>query len=125
MSFTSLGRCLTLETLPSILLGSPRETRTYLLQQVLSPGFGSARTDILIRYAKFFQNLRRSTSKEVAMLANLVSRDLSCTTGANLRVVEEALGLCPWDTGKERLRAAVIDRETVTLLEEDKWRVPC
>ena len=59
----------------------PRETRTYLVQQVLSPGLDSARTDILVRYARFFQSLRKSTSKEVAMLANLVSRDMRTTTG--------------------------------------------
>ena len=73
----------------------PRDTRTYLLQQVLSPGLDSARTDILVRYASFFRNLRKSTSKEVAMLSNLVSRDLSTSTGSNLRVVAEASDVCP------------------------------
>ena len=59
----------------------PRDTRTYLLQQVLSPDMESARTSILVRYATFFKNLSNSTTKEVAMLANLVSIDIRTTTG--------------------------------------------
>ena len=40
----------------------PRETRSYLLQQVVTCNTTSARTDILVRYSKSFRNLRRSTS---------------------------------------------------------------
>ena len=102
----------------------PRDTRTYLLQQVLSSGMESAKTSILVRYATFFKNLRNSTSKEVAMLANLVSRDIRTTTGSNLRAVEEASGHCPWVTSKDRLRDSIIAKETVQVLEEDQWRIP-
>ena len=38
----------------------PRETRTFLLQQVLRCGQTSAKTDIICRYPKFFRGLRRS-----------------------------------------------------------------
>ena len=102
----------------------PRDTRKYLVQQVLSPGLSSARTDILVRYAKFFTSLRRSTSREVAMLANLVSRDISTTTGANLRYIEDSSGLSPWETSQEKLREAIIEKETVTVQDMDKWRIP-
>ena len=102
----------------------PRETRTYLVQQVLAPGLDSARTDILVRYAKFFQSLRKSVSKEVAMLANLVSRDIRTSTGANLRVLEEASGLCPWTGSKLSLQEAICTREAVKVQESDTWRIP-
>ena len=83
----------------------PRETRTYLVQQVLCSGLDSARTDILVRYSKF----HRSLSKEVAMMANLVSRDIRTTTGSNLKLLEEASGLCAWKTGQAKLRQAMRD----------------
>ena len=75
----------------------PRETMTYLTQEVLYCGLDSARCDILSRYVKFFTNLRSSPSKEVAVIANLVSRDIQTTTGSNIRTMEEASGLSPWD----------------------------
>ena len=80
----------------------PRETRTYLVQQVLSCGLDTARCDILTRYAKFFKNLRCSPSKEVAVLANLVSRDIQTTTGSNIRMVEEASGMSAWDCCQDK-----------------------
>ena len=64
----------------------------YLVQQVLSPGLATAKTDILVRYLKFFRSLRKSTSKEVSMMASLVSRDISTTTGANLRLLADSSG---------------------------------
>ena len=62
----------------------PRDTRTYLAQQVLSCGLDSARTDILVRYAKFFKSLRTSPGREVSVLANIVSRDIQTTTGSSM-----------------------------------------
>ena len=59
----------------------PRDTRTYLVQQVLACDQTSARADALTRYGKFFKSLRASTSKEVATMANLVFRDIQTTTG--------------------------------------------
>ena len=102
----------------------PRDTRKYMLQQVLSPGLDSARTDILVRYSKFFRSLRGSTSKEVAMLANMVSRDITTTTGSNHRVAEDATGVSPWNVSQEKLREAVSAKEIVPVLDEDKWRIP-
>ena len=44
-------------------------------------------------YARFLKSLRGGPSKEVAVQARLVSRDIQTTTGTNIRVVEEASGL--------------------------------
>ena len=42
----------------------PRETKTFLLQNVLCCNLTSARTDILGRYTKFFFSLKTSASYE-------------------------------------------------------------
>ena len=102
----------------------PRETRTYLVQQVLSCGLTTAKTDVLLRYSKFFQSLRSSTSKEVATMANLVSRDVQTTTGTNLRLIERETGLSAWITGQVKLTDALVQKETVPVEEREKWRIP-
>ena len=102
----------------------PRETRNYLVQQVLSCGMTSARLDIMSRYAKFFKGLRTSTSREVATLANLMGRDVQTTTGKNIRLIEERSGLSVWSTGQEKLKEAIAENEIVTVDEADKWRIP-
>ena len=102
----------------------PRDTRTYLLQQVLSCGLDSARTDILVRFTKFLKSLRNSPSMEVRALVNLVSRDIKTTTGSNIRLVEEASGLSAWDTTKEKMREAIGKKELVDVDDQDRWRIP-
>ena len=102
----------------------PRDTRTYLVQQVLSCSQSTARTDILTRYSKFFNSLRPSTSKEVATMANIASRDIQTTTGRNLRLVERASGLSAWGAGGDKLKEAIKTLETVQVELVNKWRVP-
>ena len=41
----------------------PRDTQTYLVQQVLFPGLTSAKTDIHVRYLKFFRSLRKAQAR--------------------------------------------------------------
>ena len=101
----------------------PRETKTFLLQNVLSSDMTSARTDILGRYPKFFLSLRKSACYEVRVLAYLTSRDLRTTTGKNLKAVREASGLNPWDSSFEKVKSAIAENERVNVLPEDKWRI--
>ena len=102
----------------------PRDTRTYLMQQVLSCGMDSAKTDILVRYAKFFKSLRTSPSREVRVLANLVSRDIRTPTGSNIRMVEDASGLSVWNTCQLKLREEIRKKELVEIENQEKWRIP-
>ena len=101
----------------------PRQTKTFLVQQVLSNGMNSARTEILSRYVTFFQNLRSSVSFEVRVLANLASRDLMSTTGKNIRTVGEASWLNPWEVSSAKAKAALRTRELVEVLPQDMWRI--
>ena len=102
----------------------PRDTRSYLVQQVLSCNFSSAKTDILSRYCKFFKSLRISASREVATMANLVGRDVRTTTGANLTFIGRTSGHSAWDTGSDKMKAAIEQSETVLVNDNDKWRIP-
>ena len=102
----------------------PRETRSYLLQQVLECNTTTAKTDILSRYPSFFKNLRLSTSKEVAVMANLVSRDIRSTIGCNLRMIQETIGMSVWTTAQSRIKSAIIESQTVTIPENEEWRIP-
>ena len=53
----------------------PRSTYTYLVENLLAKNFVPLRHQMYSRYATFFQNLLKSSSKEVVLLANIVSRD--------------------------------------------------
>ena len=101
----------------------PRATRTYLVQQVLSAGLTSAKVDILARYRNFFLGLRKSPSYEVAVMANMMGRDLRSTTGRNLMLVKDISGLDPWVCSPNKLKEVLQEREQVMVPTQDMWRV--
>ena len=103
--------------------GCPRGTRTFLLQQVLSCGKTSARTDILGRYGKFMKGLRKSVSQEIRVLFNIVSRDLQSTTGKNIRLVKAASGTDPWTASPYKLKEGLAKNELVEIASQDQWRL--
>ena len=103
--------------------GVPRGTRTYLVQQVLAPGITSAKVDILARFGGFFRSLRKSPSHEVAVMANLVGRDLRSTTGKNLALLRDSSGLDPWVFGSARLKEELDKNLTADIPPQDQWRV--
>ena len=100
----------------------PRETKTFLVQTVLSSGMSSARTDILGRYQKFFFSLKKSACYEVRVLANLTAKDLRTTTGRNLRAVRDASGLDPLNSSSCKIKTAIASRELVDVQPQDQWR---
>ena len=102
--------------------GVPRATHTYLVQQCLAPGATSARAEVLARFAGFFAGLRNAPSQEVRTVALLAARDLRTTTGANIRLVEQASGLSVWNSTTAQVRAAIRQKETVTVPAGDSWR---
>ena len=101
----------------------PRNTRTFLVQNVLSRDLTSARTDILSRYSRFFQSLRSSACYEVRILANFTAKDIRTTTGGNLRAVRQASGLDPLKYSSHKLRSAIASSELVHVPPEDEWRI--
>ena len=99
--------------------GCPRGTKTFLLQQVLSCGLSSAKTDILCRYGKFFRGLRTSVSMEVRVLSSLVSRDLQSTTARNLKLVKQASSQDPWEASPQKTREGLTESEHVEIQPQD------
>ena len=99
----------------------PRATRSYLVEQVLSPDITSVRTDILAKYVGFFQSLKVSPSYEVSFMAHLISRDLRSVTGRNLKMVEDETGLSPWRQTPAKFKKALASvKEDVPAT--DHWR---
>ena len=101
----------------------PRDTRSYLVQEVLSCGLDSAQCDILTRYAKFFNSLRTSPSIEVATVANIASRDVRTTTGSNLRLISQVSGLDVWSTTPKKLRERIRASMVVPVERVNIWRI--
>ena len=99
-------------------------TRTYLLQQVLSCGFTSARVDISCRFANFLKSLRNSTSMEVQVLSRFLARDVQSVTGKNIQLLFELTGLNPWTAYQTRLRDALVAKEAVKVPPQDTWCIP-
>ena len=101
----------------------PRWTRTFLMQKVLAGDLTSARTDILGRYGKFCRGLRTSVSQEIRVLFNLVSRDLQCTTGKNLKLVSDSAGLDPWTVWPRELKEALHQNQLVAIPNQELWKL--
>ena len=95
----------------------PRNTRTYLVQQVLAPG-----SEILARFVNFFHSLRNAPSHEVLTAGLLGARDLGSVTGRNLALVTELSGQDPWTASSARVRQALMDKEIIPVPETDGWR---
>ena len=89
----------------------------------MTGGLTSAKVDILARFANFFRNLRKSPCPEVAVMANIVGRDLRSTSGRNLKLLEECSGLDPWVFDSSRLKVELATREKVNVEDQDVWRV--
>ena len=104
--------------------GVDRGCRTYLVQQVLTPGMPSLRVNLLLRFKKFFQSLVTSPSPEVQVAALLAARDIRSTVGSNLALIREETSLDPWTCSKGQLRAALLQSEVVPVKDEDAWRSP-
>ena len=101
----------------------PRSTHTYFVTCQLAANFVSIRTKILGTYVKFFKSLVNSKCPEVALLANLVGRDVQSTTGNNLARIEQETRLNPWAATPIRIKEALTINESV-VPEGDSWRLP-
>ena len=77
----------------------------------------SLRNQVLGRYPAFFQKLLSSPSKEVRLLANIVSRDPRSTTSKNLLYLKKVSGLDPWDYSSQKIKSNLPTRK----LPEENW----
>ena len=70
----------------------PRSTFTYLVEGHLAVEHTSLRNQILSRYPAFYRKLLQSPSKEVRVLARMVSADPRSSTCTNLRYLQNMTG---------------------------------
>ena len=98
----------------------PRDTYTYLVENVLAEKFVPLRKQIYSRYVNFFQHLFTSCSQEIRHLARIVSRDARSTVFKNVRLIEEMSGLSPWDYSSWRILQKI---ENATLPVGNEWRM--
>ena len=91
------------------------------LVQTQQSSISSAGILIISRYPGFYRNLLNFPSKEVRVLAKIVSEDPRSTTCSNLRYIERLSGLPqPEKYSSHRVRAALPVREVP---EHEKWRL--
>ena len=99
----------------------PRSTFTYLVEGFFAKGQPSLRNQVISRYSGFFRNLLKSPSKEVRVLARIVSSDPRSTTCVNLRYLRKLTGLGqPELYSSFRIRAALPVKEVPDC---EKWRL--
>ena len=101
--------------------GLPRNTFTYLVEGFLAGSQTSLRNQVLSRYPGFYRGLLNSPSKEVRILARMVSRDPRSTTNRNLKYLEEKTNLkSPEFCSSWKVRD-VLPVQNVP--EEENWRL--
>ena len=98
----------------------PRSTYTYIVENLLADNFTTLRNSVYGRYPNFFQSLLNSSSKEIALLANIVARYAQTVTARNIKVVEDASGYSPWDYSAMRVKSGL---NKVTVPESNSWRL--
>ena len=98
--------------------GCPQNTRTYILQPMLSCGYQSWYSD------QVTNSLKKSASREVQVLSGLLARDIRSMTGRNLQLIADVSGLSPWTASAARLRDRLIASEVVEVPPMDRWRLP-
>ena len=98
----------------------PRDTFTYLVEDYFAKGFSSLRNQVISRYPSFFHKLLLSPSREVRLLAHIVSRDPESVTARNIRYVKELTSFDPWDFSSLKIKAALPIK---TVPEGERWRL--
>ena len=92
----------------------------YLVDHLLVANLVSTRRQVLSRYVKFLRGLLSSRSREVALVASVVSRDVRSTTGRNLWLIQEETHLNPFMArpaeARDHLKLAAVP-------EQDTWRL--
>ena len=59
----------------------------------------------------------------MAVLANLIARDKRSVTGSNVQLVMEKSGCNVWTDSPGKVKARLVENETVAVEDSDKWRV--
>ena len=108
-------------TCVKLVYGLPRSTFTYLVEGFFASSHTSLRNQVLSRYPGFYRNLLKSPSREVRILARIVSNDPRSSTCANLKYLKEMTKLPqPQFYSAPRVRLALPVQQVP---ESEKWRL--
>ena len=107
-------------TCVKLIWGVPRSTYTYLVESVLAADFVSLRNQVYGRYVTYFQNLFKSTSREIRHLVRIVSRDSRSVTCRNVEHLTALTGLSPWDYSGGRIK----EKLPKSLVPDGDWWRP-
>ena len=98
----------------------PRDTYTYLVENVLAENFVPLRKQIYSRYVSFFQHLFTSSSQEIRHLARIVSRDARSSVFRNIQFIKELSGVSPWDYSNWRVVQKI---QNAIVPPNNVWRI--
>jgi hypothetical protein len=100
----------------------PRATHTYFVEQLLSCGHNSVRTDVLARYTRYTKGLKASPSMEVAVMFGVVQRDIRTVTGSNIALIRQETGMDPISSFPWKVKLKLADNMS-RVPEMDMWRL--
>ena len=98
----------------------PLNTFTYLVEGHLNSGAPLLRNMVLSRYPTFYQNLTRSPSVEVSLMAEMASKDARTTTAGNLEYLASLTSLDCATASKLEVKS-LLPVEMVP--ENESWRL--
>ena len=98
----------------------PRSSHNYLVDGLADP-LPSVRKKIICQYVKFFQNMSKSVSREVRIMANIFSHDIQSVTGSNLANIENLCSMDPRRHSSGLFKTKVFGYLTPAV---DEWRLP-
>jgi hypothetical protein len=99
----------------------PRNTSTFLVENLLGGNIQHVRGSILKRYTMFCQKLLKSSSTEIRILASISAEDTRSNMGRNLMCIGQETGLDPLRSGKLEV-GETLEKTDVPL--EDTWKIP-
>ena len=99
----------------------PRAAHTYFIDNLIASQFTPLRNQILGRYVKFFGKLVTSKNDDVRLLAELVGRNASSTTGDNISRLWQETGFNPWTSSPNEIISRISKSPVPT---RDEWRLP-
>ena len=98
----------------------PLNTYTYLVEGHLNADAPLLWNMVLSRYPTFFQNLLRSPSVEVSLMAAMVAKDARTTTAGNLAFLAKLTGLDCMVADKLQVKAGLPIK---VVPENERWRL--
>ena len=98
----------------------PRSSHNYFVDGLADP-LPSVRKKIICQYVNFFQNMSKSVSREVRIMANIFFHDIESVTGANLANIEN---LCSMDPRKDPSGHFKSKMTGYLAPAVDEWRLP-